>query len=363
MGNKLKKYRWLIVCTATVAGIEIIKFFPAFIERWYSNKIFRSWSLFERKIFGWLPVSFGDVLVAVTIVFFIYQLIALGVGLLKKNTTRNGLLKQGKFLIIFFTTVYAFFYLSWGLNYYRLGSSYQLQLTPTTYSTADIDSLNHTLNARLQRLCSDTILLEQAKEMPREKYIELAKAAYTSAAKSWPFLAYNHQSIKPTLLGKGLNYFGTLGYANPLTGEAQINYSMPRHLWAYTICHEMAHQLGYADESEANLMGYLAAKSSENLEFSYSVYSSLQAYAFVALYQADSNLAITRKNDLPGYVRSERIKNRAFFAQYSNPFDTIIYWIYDRYLKANNQPLGQQTYNYVIAWLIAYAKKYGWENL
>ena len=33
--------------------------------------------------------------------------------------------------------------------------------------------------------------------------------------------------------------------------------------------------------------------------------------------------------------------------------------IYGNYLKANQQPQGLMSYNEVIAWLIAYSKKYG----
>jgi hypothetical protein len=36
---------------------------------------------------------------------------------------------------------------------------------------------------------------------------------------------------------------------------------------------------------------------------------------------------------------------------------------YDSYLKMNNQPKGKATYNEVVAWLIAYMKKYGAQAL
>jgi hypothetical protein len=36
---------------------------------------------------------------------------------------------------------------------------------------------------------------------------------------------------------------------------------------------------------------------------------------------------------------------------------------YGEFLKANNQPAGKKSYNEVIAWLIAYYKKFGVEAL
>ncbi len=41
----------------------------------------------------------------------------------------------------------------------------------------------------------------------------------------------------------------------------------------------------------------------------------------------------------------------------------MIDWAYDHYLKLNNQPHGKETYNEVVGWIIAYAKKYGWEKV
>jgi hypothetical protein len=37
--------------------------------------------------------------------------------------------------------------------------------------------------------------------------------------------------------------------------------------------------------------------------------------------------------------------------------------MYDLYLKANSQDKGVKSYSYVTAWLIAYARKYGWQNI
>jgi len=38
------------------------------------------------------------------------------------------------------------------------------------------------------------------------------------------------------------------------------------------VCHELAHQVGIASESEANFMGYLATTNSDNVYFNYSGY-------------------------------------------------------------------------------------------
>ena len=47
--------------------------------------------------------------------------------------------------------------------------------------------------------------------------------------------------------------------------------------------------------------------------------------------------------------------------KYRNQVEPIISWIYDGYLQANDQPEGKKTYNMVVAFLIAYYKKFGAE--
>jgi hypothetical protein len=53
------------------------------------------------------------------------------------------------------------------------------------------------------------------------------------------------------------------GYLNPFT-EAQVNYLGPMYSFPMT-AHEMAHQMGYASESECNFIGFLASVKNDNL--------------------------------------------------------------------------------------------------
>ena len=49
---------------------------------------------------------------------------------------------------------------------------------------------------------------------------------------------------------------GYAGYLNPFTLEAQVNMlGCQKSTYPITIAHEMAHQLGYAAENEANFIG------------------------------------------------------------------------------------------------------------
>ena len=52
-----------------------------------------------------------------------------------------------------------------------------------------------------------------------------------------------------------------------------------------------------------------------------------------------------------------------FYRKYQNPFEPVVRHLYGGYLRANRQPQGMKTYNEVVAWLIAYGYKYGWDGV
>ena len=121
----------------------------------------------------------------------------------------------------------------------------------------------------------------------------------------------------------------------------------------------MGHQLGYGTEDEANFSGYLAAKSSKENTFKYSVYFDLYLYANRELYSRDSLAAKANYKLLDTLVRKDISTYRDFLKNHQNPIEPYITELYGKYLQANNQPNGMDTYDEVIGWLIAYKKKYG----
>jgi hypothetical protein len=187
--------------------------------------------------------------------------------------------------------------------------------------------------------------------------------AYDSLAVDDPRFAYRSPSVKSSLFSYPGLYIGFAGYYNPFTGEAQVAMLNPSFTLPYTACHEMGHQLGYAKENEANFMGFLAARSSPEPAFQYSVYLDLYVYAMRELYVRDSAMAKSFRTKINQGVRQDLREMQRFSRRYANPLDPVIWRLYGGYLRANRQPHGIVTYSEVTAWLIAYAKKYGLHSL
>ncbi len=333
------------------------------VESFYSTGIYIGIGKFFRLCFGWIPFSVGDILYVLAGIFVIVKLVKFIKQLRRKQLNKTAWKRKLRKIITAIAIIYLVFQWSWGLNYHRLGSSYQLSIEPREYSEAELQQLIDTLNNRLYSLIpqittADSLVWSNTTALKKE-----SADCYKQAEKKYPFIRYQVVSIKKMLIGAVGGYGGFSGYLNPFTGEAQINGGMPDFLKPYVMCHEMGHQLGYAAEEEASMIGYLAAKGSSNPAVRYSVYQDLMSYASRELYHIDSNAYHGVIQNLPPLVKQHFKQARDYFNSYRNFVQKLSNIWYDMYLKANNQEKGLQSYNYVTAWLIAYAEKYGWEKI
>ena len=358
----VKKLRWMFPLLLLI-WLEWFKRQPALVEKIYSQSIYPEIGNVLRRLLGKMPFSVGDLLVAILIGWAIYKCIQF--LFLKMPGKWLSLLRPEKWgsAIRMLLFVYILFHAFWGLNYYRLGSAYLLQLETETYTTAEADTLAFVLQQRLLTICADTTAISTGKTGDRKLLGQEAMRSYKAASTTYPFMTFEHLSLKPILLGKFQAYAGYGGYIFPFTGEAHADFYVPNFTLPFTVCHEMAHQLGFGTESEANLIGFLAARESKNAAFRYSAYAGVHQYAIAELYGRDSLLARGYLDSLPAYYRSDRKLQRHFIMEHQSFFQPMLDATYALYLQGNNQPQGLESYNKVVAWLIAYGKKYGWEKL
>ncbi len=353
--------KWLLLLVLVV-GAEWLKSNPEIIETYYATGFYPIISKGLRFLIGWLPFSLGDLLVAVLMLWLLFRLFRY----LRNRKTGERHFSFGKAIEKFISglvIVYLLFLVLWGFSYYRLGSAYQLNIQPVTYSNADLDSLLNHLQIRLEKLSADSISVEESKTRHRSNLSKEAVAGFKKAATFYPFLSFRLPSLKPMLLGNLQSYTGYSGYVFPFTGEAQVNFHAPDYDLPFTVCHEMAHQLGYGSESEANMVGYLACRQSDNPAFRYSGYSNMQGYALLEMRNRDSSVFLQYKNKVPAILQKDRLESLRFNESHESFLQPVLNWVYARYLYSNDQGLGLDSYSYVVAWLIAYGKKYGWESI
>jgi hypothetical protein len=355
-----RKNKWIFIGSMVFVAITIHLFSAdsARVEQYYSQGVYPFVSKFLRYLFGWLPFSIGDFFYGSVILWLIVKLVKITKMAARRKLSVPYVITILQKAVISMLLIYIIFNVFWGINYNRKGISAQLGLKLSKYSVVELKDLNDILLKKAN--ASKTVLLGNPSDLKRNKDVfNKAQVAYIELNKQYAFLNYQPASIKSSIWGWAGNYLGFMGYYNPFTGEGQVNTTIPKFLQPYTSCHEVAHQLGYAKENEANFVGYLAASSSKDPAFQYSVYLDLFLYANRNLYFADSAAARTYANELLPGIKEDLKEWRRFNERHKNPIEPIIRWGYGIYLENNQQPSGMLSYDEVTGFLIAYQKKFG----
>lgn len=328
------------------------------IEYNYSTVFYPRLASALRTMFGWFPFSFGDLIYTGVGIAVTWQIGKFIVRLFHKTDSwkkkLNPLLTAGIILLC----VYVYFYLFWGLNYYRKGIEYQLGLEKDKFDKQQLIDLTDYL---LQKANSTKTICLQKNDtvMSRERMFQSSLQGYQTLQRQFDFISYKNPSMKPSMFGTIGNYVGFLGYYNPFTGEGQVNTKIPLFMQPYVTCHEMAHQVGYASESEANFVGFLAASHSNDTLLQYSTYLDMFIYSWNNLAAVDTTVAGTFRNKINDGVKRD-LKTYFHFIRSHRTF--VSKWmnvLYDYYLRQNRQLKGIESYGEVTGWAIAYRKKFG----
>jgi hypothetical protein len=146
------------------------------------------------------------------------------------------------------------------------------------------------------------------------------------------------------------------GYLNPFTNEAQVNSLGPLYSFPMTANHEMAHQIGFASESECNFIGFLASIKNEDAYIQYSGYSLALRYC-LRNWQArdEKKVALFLKTIHPGILANFK-ESEIFWKQYDTFIDKGFHIFYDNFLKMNQQKDGMEGYSKYVDLMVNYFK-------
>ncbi|MDR0382051.1 MAG: DUF3810 domain-containing protein [Oscillospiraceae bacterium] len=156
------------------------------------------------------------------------------------------------------------------------------------------------------------------------------------------------------VIGAGLlSRLGLSGVYSPFLGEAMVNPdTIPAHL-PFTMCHEMAHGMGYVSEDEANYIAFLACTANPDPLFAYSGYHLAFIYCANALGAADAALSARLWEDVSPLAHADFDAQRAYLKRHEGPARAVGEAVNDAYLRTMNQPEGTRSYGRVVDLLIA----------
>lgn len=331
-------------------GLQILRHFPDFVEKYYSHGVYPYISKMARYLFGWVPFSVGDVF------YILISLYALRWLYFNVKRIRKQTISFFVDILAAVSVVYFMFHVLWAFNYYRLPLHQSLHLK-SDYTTEQLLQTtkrfiekSNAMHRRLGFADSTKIDLPYTQEEMFEKTLN----GYKNLEKEFPQLAYSVPSIKKSGWSLGLTYMGYSGYLNPFSGEAQVNNLIKTYKFSVVACHEEAHQIGYAAENEANFIATLATLHNDDTYIQYAGYIFTLRYLINEVARRD----LSKYNELletinPGILASYK-EMRDFWDSYQNPFEDFSKIFYDNFLKSNNQSGGIMSYDYMVALVVNY---------
>ncbi|QBZ98354.1 DUF3810 domain-containing protein [Flavobacterium sangjuense] len=348
-----RKYILPLFLLFQIIFLKVLAFFPETIERHYSNGLYVFTSRFERTVLGWIPFSFGDIMYGILIVYLL-------ISIWKTRKTwqkqwKDNLLKVVSCLSVF----YFIFHLLWALNYYRLPLFEKMNIK-REYSNEDLYAFTEKLIAKtneVQFAITHNKNQKVTNPYSQDSIFNMTQNGYDNLAKQYPFFKYEIPSRKKSLFSLPLTYMGFGGYLNPFTNESQVNYKLPMYGFPNVVCHEMAHQIGFASESECNFIGFMACIKNDDLYFQYAAYNVALRYCLGNVIMKDEEkFKALRPKINPGIIENFK-ESELFWEQYDTFIDKGFHAFYDQFLKANQQKDGLESYSKFVDLLINYYKE------
>ena len=307
--------------------INFIKNNPSIIDDYYSYYLYNYILKINSFVYSNINIPVGEILYFFLLIILIY--LVYRVFSFKLNDLVN--------ILAFISIVYFIFYSFWGLNYFKTSISDELHIK----NDYEFEELDNTLNFIITKINEEAPLLQDFNEL---NFLEITNM--------------NDLNVKQSLAPSYLLLQTVSGHFIPFTSESVVNFDIPKIDLPVVIFHEYAHQMGYADEAEASFIGFMKAVESNNANVRYSGY-------FNALLNLLNEINKNHKEELQNYISKldKRVKSdinyyTEFWSRYSNNyFDKVQKYIYDLYLKSNNQEAGILTYNKVSIYIIEYYQR------
>ncbi len=345
-----RKFLLPVFLIIQIIFLQILSFFPQFVEQFYSNGLYPILSNVSRFVLGKIPFSIGDLFYSVLICFVIYWLWKK--RKIWKTNWKNNLIT----ITSFFSLVYFLFHLLWGFNYYRVPLFEKMNIKKEYSNKALFDFTEKLIKKtnQIQYQITKNKALKVNIIYTQKQIFEMTQNGYDKLSQKYDFFEYKNPSIKKSLFSLPLTYMGFGGYLNPFTNEAQVNDKLPMHGFPMVVCHEMAHQIGHASESEANFVGFMAATKNDDLYFKYAAYSLALRYCLRNIEMKDPKKLKIYIAKINAGVLLNYEESTLFWQQYESFVETGFKIFYDNFLKMNQQEEGLESYSKFVDLLINY---------
>lgn len=328
-----------------------------------------------RRFLGMLssiyPPALMEILCTVAGIFLIYYIVKAIRDSSRRRAKWKMLGKRALWLLVAFCYVYGAFCWLWSAGYHTTGFAEKNGFANAGTTSEDLAAVTQMFADGANRL---SVYLERDEDgnliFDRREMLAQSRGVYINASERFPSLGGPVYAPKPMYLYSWLmtaTRYAGIYFA--LTGEAMFNTQEHPAYMPATVAHEIAHQLGVFAEDEANFVSIMACVTSGYPVFEYAGYLKGLSYLSNALAGADLDEWSRIMNSLTDEVRLDRDQNARFWANagmsdlgidfldtiitnINNTANDVVDFVYDDYLKSQNQELGLQTYGACVDLLV-----------
>lgn len=335
------RIRWIILAVLLIFVWTAMR--QPQLGEWYARTIYPVISTVLSRFSSLFPFSVGDCFIYGSIAGLIIYLVY---AIAKRRSSLKTLGRMAEYLL----WVYVWFYMAWGMNYFRQDFFTRTQIPYAAYSE---DVFRSFLAAYTDSLNSSFVAVEK---IDKAVVAEETLKGYQEIAGRYGLVSpagYLHP--KPMLIPALMSGVGVLGYIGPFFTEYNLNPKLLPVQYPFTYAHEMAHVLGISSEAEANLYGYLVCTRSEVPEIRFSGYFSLLSYVLGNAWQLlpEEEFNQWKETLSPAIKKLYNQKVTYWQALYNPTIGEIQDITYNWFLKGNNIPSGRKNYSEVVALLMA----------
>ncbi len=354
---KPKKLLFILLIPLGMLLTQMASNSPALIERYYSGGLYRYIGQGLSRLIGVLPFSLAEILIIITIILILTILVRMIVKIFRRDRERRYfVLNSTANLLIFASVMYFIFILIWGLNYHRqpFSTIAGFDIKPATMeelveTTDYIISKANELRSKVSQNNEGVMKLESL----REEVLKRADRGYTNIADIYSELSGKYGRPKGVMLSELMSYTEIWGVYFPFTGEANVNMKIPESSLPSTVCHEMAHQRGFAREDEANFISYIVCNAHPDVDFQYSGTMSALSNLLNAVAGSNRDEYSRLYEKLSDGIKRDFAAINQFSEKYEGVVGDISSNINDIYLKSNKQQDGVRSYGRMVDLLIA----------
>lgn len=352
----LRFIRWLLL-GIFILVIILFRWFPAWSE-WYARVCYPYVSAGLSAFSSMFPFSVGDCFIVLGYAGIIGGLIC---ALRRRRKGGAVLLRTVEFCV----WVYVWFYLAWGVNYFRLPFYERAGIERVAYSPDNfqgfLDDYVKGLNESYT-LAGDSLTDWYMRPFYLSGYIdslaveEVVGDGYRNIASRFGLVSTESTlRAKPMLWSGGMSKMGVTGYMGPFFSEFNLNRELLSVEYPFTYAHELAHRLGIAGEAEANLYAYLVCSGAAVPEIRFSGYFSLFAYVMSNARHllTEEEYSALYKSITPEIIGLYKTHVSYWREKYSPEIGNIQNKVYNFYLKSNQVGSGTKNYSEVVELLIA----------